>query len=95
MVVAVLWVAVLLPTNTDAYSPLFPSTRGRVVSQQSPRSVRILATTTTMRMLTEETPDPSTFREAEVLGLRLMQEGNFQEALVGTCERSLFLLACV
>ena len=33
----------------------------------------------------DEQPDPTTFREAEILGLRLMQEGNFAEALVGTC----------
>eukprot|EP00529_Nitzschia_sp_RCC80_P032244 CAMPEP_0113452352 /NCGR_PEP_ID=MMETSP0014_2-20120614/6802_1 /TAXON_ID=2857 /ORGANISM="Nitzschia sp." /LENGTH=219 /DNA_ID=CAMNT_0000343721 /DNA_START=155 /DNA_END=814 /DNA_ORIENTATION=- /assembly_acc=CAM_ASM_000159 len=30
----------------------------------------------------DEQPDPTTFREAEILGLRLMQEGNFAEALV-------------
>ena len=38
----------------------------------------------------DEQPDPTTFREAEILGLRLMQEGNFAEALVGTC-----LLVCL
>ena len=32
----------------------------------------------------QETPDPTTFREAEILGLRLMQEGSFESALVGT-----------
>ena len=48
------------------------------------RSAETSATTTTMMMFNEDTPDPTTFREAEVLGLRLMQEGNFQEALVGT-----------
>ena len=36
-----------------------------------------------MRMTQQEVPDPRTFREAEVLGLRLMQEGSFEEALVG------------
>merc|ERR1711865_923547 len=30
----------------------------------------------------EDIPDPTTFREAEVLGLRLMQEARFEEALV-------------
>lgn len=39
--------------------------------------------TTSIQMTYEETPDPTTFREAEILGLRLMQEGNFEEALVG------------
>jgi len=37
---------------------------------------------TSMQMSTEQFPDPTTFREAEILGLRLMQEGNFDEALV-------------
>lgn len=39
---------------------------------------------TFIQMTYEEAPDPTTFREAEVLGLRLMQEGSFEEALVGT-----------
>eukprot|EP00980_Cylindrotheca_fusiformis_P024739 scaffold12369_cov97-Cylindrotheca_fusiformis.AAC.5 len=39
---------------------------------------------TSMQMAANEVPDPTTFREAEILGLRLMQEGNFEEALVGT-----------
>lgn len=43
-------------------------------------------TESTLRMAeSSETPSPSTFREAEVLGLRLMQEGNYQEALDGAC----------
>ena len=29
-------------------------------------------------------PAPTSFREAEVLGLRLMQDGNFEDALEGT-----------
>jgi hypothetical protein len=37
-------------------------------------------------MMYEDTPDPTTFREAEILGLRLMQEGSFEEALVGKWE---------
>lgn len=42
---------------------------------------------TSMSMTNEENiPDPTNFREAEVLGLRLMQEGRFEEALVGMCE---------
>lgn len=41
------------------------------------------AAVTSMMMITnEDIPDPSTFREAEVLGLRLMQEGDFEDALV-------------
>lgn len=37
---------------------------------------------TTMQMSAQDSPDPTTFREAEILGLRLMQEGNFEQALV-------------
>mmetsp|Transcript_1131 Transcript_1131/g.2505 ORF Transcript_1131/g.2505 Transcript_1131/m.2505 type:complete len:206 (-) Transcript_1131:143-760(-) len=37
---------------------------------------------TSMSMEYEELPEPTNFREAEVLGLRLMQEGRFEEALV-------------
>lgn len=37
---------------------------------------------TSMSMTNEDIPDPTTFREAEVLGLRMMQEGKFEEALV-------------
>jgi hypothetical protein len=41
---------------------------------------------TVMQMTAEEsTPPPNSFREAEILGLRLMQEGKFEDALVGTC----------
>jgi hypothetical protein len=41
--------------------------------------------TTSIQMTYDETPDPTTFREAEILGLRFMQEGNFEDALVGMC----------
>lgn len=41
------------------------------------------AAITSMSMSNEEIPEPTNFREAEVLGLRLMQEGRFDEALVG------------
>lgn len=44
---------------------------------------------------------PQTFREAEVLGLRLMQEGHYEEALKSTCDaacrwdaRVFFLISC-
>ncbi len=45
-----------------------------------------------MSMEYEELPEPTNFREAEVLGLRLMQEGRFEEALVGMSNFSLRLL---
>ena len=34
--------------------------------------------------MADSVPEPATFREAEVLGLRLMQEGDYQGALDGT-----------
>ena len=43
---------------------------------------------TTGLKMTESGAAPTTFREAEVLGLRLMQEGNYQEALDGTYSNS-------
>jgi hypothetical protein len=36
---------------------------------------------TTALLMTES--DPQTFREAEVLGLKLMQDGNYKDALDG------------
>ena len=48
-----------------------------------PRTSRWVALTTMQMTGTDDAPVPTTFREAEVLGLRLMQEGNFKEALTG------------
>jgi len=39
---------------------------------------------TTLTMTTEGSASPSTFREAEVLGLKLMQEQKYEEALKGS-----------
>ena len=47
---------------------------------------RLSATTLYM---SDSPSDPVTFREAEVLGLRLMQEGDYQGALDGTSCRDL------
>jgi hypothetical protein len=44
------------------------------------------AASTAVQMTADDAPDPTTFRAAEVLGLRLMQESNFEEALVGTSQ---------
>ena len=52
------------------------------------------AAITSMSMSNEEIPEPTNFREAEVLGLRLMQEGRFDEALVGTLRVLSHLLYC-
>ena len=47
-----------------------------------------------LQMVASDAPNPTTFREAEVLGLRLMQEGNFEEALVGTWAVSIGFISC-
>ncbi len=78
-----LWWAVSVPLDVNAYTVRFPSTRAGIPTNVR-RAAETSTTTTTMMMFNEDTPDPTTFRQAEVLGLRLMQEGNFQEALVGT-----------
>jgi hypothetical protein len=56
----------------------------RVSNTPSTKLTNICRVATSMMMTNEDIPDPSTFREAEVLGLRLMQEGSFDDALVGT-----------
>ena len=43
-----------------------------------------------LAMSAPQEPAPTTFREAEVLGLKLMQEGDYDLALKGT-----FVLSCV
>lgn len=63
----------------QGYTVRYPS-RSPPIPSQNIRSAE--TTSTSMMMSAEDTQDPTTFREAEVLGLRLMQEGNFKEALV-------------
>jgi hypothetical protein len=46
---------------------------------------------TALHMASEEASTPISFREAEILGLRLMQEGSYQDALVGTFFIKLFI----
>jgi hypothetical protein len=41
------------------------------------------STSTQLRLSDEPSPNPQTFREAEVLGLKLMQSGNYKDALKG------------
>ena len=54
-------------------------------NSKTPSTIVRTSSATVMQMTTEEdAPNPTSFREAEILGLRLMQEGKFQEALVGT-----------
>jgi hypothetical protein len=56
----------------------------RVSNTPTTKLTNVCRVATSMMMTNENIPDPSTFREAEVLGLRLMQEGSFDDALVGT-----------
>ena len=64
--------------HADAYSIPRVSRTPRITYRSAESAI------TSMSMSNEDIPDPTTFREAEVLGLRLMQEGRFDEALVGT-----------
>lgn len=52
---------------------------------QHPRRAMIDSRATTPLLMTEEAnaQAPASFREAEVLGLKLMQEGNYELALDG------------
>lgn len=54
------------------------------MQKSSPTFWRAESATIARQMASEDMPTPSTFREAEILGLRLMQEGKFQDALTGT-----------
>jgi hypothetical protein len=83
------WSLLLSPQRTTIHQQRFTiSGRSSGTNIQlhpfgTPLHVRM--TESTLRMTeSSETPSPTTFREAEVLGLRLMQEGNYQEALDGT-----------
>lgn len=67
-----------------AVSILSAATTGYTMPGSRGVSRTIRSAESAMQMSTNEVPDPATFREAEILGLRLMQEGNFEEALVGT-----------
>lgn len=67
---------VLVLTYVDAYSIPRVSKTPKITYRSAESAV------TSMSMTNEDIPDPASFREAEVLGLRLMQEGRFDEALV-------------
>jgi hypothetical protein len=74
LVVALLSAAAVSTSN--AYMvPKLPAQRPGLFRQ---------AETALQMTIEQDAPVPTSFREAEVLGLRLMQEGNFQDALVGT-----------
>lgn len=66
-----------LSTSIDAYAaPKLPAQRPGLFRRQAESALQM--------SFEQDAPVPTSFREAEVLGLRLMQEGNFQDALVGT-----------
>lgn len=78
----ILFLGGLLASSTPCHGYTVPyPTKSPSVPSQNVRPAE--TTSTSMMMSAEDTQDPTTFREAEVLGLRLMQEGNFKEALVG------------
>jgi hypothetical protein len=76
LVVTLLLVA-SVSTSIDAYVvPQLPAQRPGLFRRQAESALQM--------SFEQDAPIPTSFREAEVLGLRLMQEGNFQDALVGT-----------
>jgi len=74
--VCIALVLVVIITYVDAYSIPRVSRTPKITYRSAESAI------TSMSMTNEDIPDPTTFREAEVLGLRLMQEGRFDEALV-------------
>jgi hypothetical protein len=89
----VVWMTIMMMTSSSPSASFLVAPIGVVHGYNIPRvsttpklTNRAAASATTFLEMVnpEEQPDPTTFREAEVLGLRLMQEGNFGEALVGT-----------
>lgn len=62
--------------NVDSYSIPRVSRTPKITYRSAETAV------TSMSMTNDDIPDPTSFREAEVLGLRLMQEGSFEDALV-------------
>ena len=69
---------VIAISNVDSFSISRVSRTPQITYRSAETAI------TSMSMTNEDIPDPNSFREAEVLGLRLMQEGSFEEALVGT-----------
>lgn len=85
-----LWLSIALVialTYVDAYLIPRVSKTPKITYRSAETAI------TSVSMTNEDIPDPISFREAEVLGLRLMQEGRFDEALVGT-SRFLSCLMC-
>ena len=73
----------LLPISLAMLSLVVVSTAFTSPFGVRPANFRQEAATTMLTMSSEQA-NPTTFREAEVLGLRLMQEQKYEEALQGT-----------
>ena len=63
-------------------TPLMSFSPSRLPSRSASCAQR--ASITLLMNEQDNTPAPTSFREAEVLGLKLMQEGSFEDALAGT-----------
>lgn len=63
---------------------LHPVYRQRIFSSESSSSV-LESSAASSGSSESSSPSPKTFREAEVLGLRLMQDGRHEDALRGEC----------
>lgn len=86
-------VMAILPKITVRVAKAFSPRMGRTGQQQVVQKLTQFLPTragtsacsnsATALLMTEESrsPPPTTFREAEILGLKLMQEGNYEEAL--------------
>jgi hypothetical protein len=76
-----LWPLLFITTTTTLHAFTSPLIAGRWTSRTGePDNDNTSATRLTMA-----NKNPTTFREAEVLGLKLMQEQKYAEALVGMC----------
>jgi hypothetical protein len=83
--------AVVIVTPSKAWAPATSGVTSRYKSASVVSYYRELyfpnnavrVGSTVLYMSAEEPTTPTTFREAEILGLRLMQEGNYDQALKG------------
>ena len=71
---SVAFVACLTSPECQAFAPLRPTTRGQVAGS-------LCMSSNTGADNSSNPPNPQTFREAEVLGLKYMQEAQYEEAL--------------
>jgi hypothetical protein len=86
MVIAVSFTASVAAFTTTPFGRLASRSCLPSMSTVTSTSSRKADATTGTAMTEEDDalPQPRTFREAEILGLKRMQQGNYQEALKGT-----------